>query len=116
MQNFSEEKNIDQQLASKIEVSKTQPCPCDYDTQDSDIEGHIACFLEAVGQTLKLSNSDISSAEDSKKALAMINELRQQVQAHRHTAQALKQLLISDYHAAPPAQTTGSTLGQQFLV
>ena len=84
---INSKKNKDS-LASEIEVLNIR---CD--RLDDDLDSHVHSFLKAVGQTLRLSNMSLETPDDARDALLRINELHAEVQKHRRTAKALKQLL-----------------------
>ena len=69
-------------------------------------------FYSPLAKTLQLSSMSLATPEDAVKALETINELRNKVQAHRRTARALKQLIISEapVPASPPPMVSGSSL------
>lgn len=69
------------------------------DSLDPNLEEHVATFLHSVGDTLSLCNMSIKNAEDARKAIGVINDLRQRVSEHRRTARALKNLLGSESFA-----------------
>ena len=97
MQNFTPEHELAIEVTSTAIASDSLHPGTGLDTEDDDIVGHIALFLHSVGQTLKLSDMNLNTTEDSQRALAAINGLQKKVQAHRHTAQVLKQLVVKQY-------------------
>ena len=78
-----------------------------YDSIDQDLSMHVACFIEEVRQTLRLTTMSLDSAESARLAFDELHRLRAKVREHSRTAQLLKQLLIEELYkngSSPEAQ------------
>ena len=73
----------------KSEITSVKNCG----SCDTALEEHVEQFLQSVGKTLRFTEMKLDSPEAAKSALAKIEIIRQEVAAHRKTAQALKHLM-----------------------
>lgn len=110
MDSVLEEKRVEE-ADSEASLSTTG-CRSNCDCLDPDLSEHISCFVRSVCKTLSLSRVSIATAEDAKEALILLTDLRDQVRAHRKTAEALKTLVLSDAPARKSKRLQASGLLQ----
>ncbi len=95
MHNSTLDKNRVVATPLTAELSKTRPSQASFDGIDEDIGGHIALFVQEVRRTMRFEEMSLASADEVQQSLETINRLKEEIQAHRNTARALKQLLVA---------------------